>query len=154
MPPHSNQRKKENQMPVTIKNQVTFTLLKWIEGQARIVKFEGEFFKGKTVKATRGEDGVSMEPADIARVQTLNDSEELVKDPRSGHPMIYEVIIGAVLGSQLDEHFPDGKYVGKWFAITQLPKEHGKRYRPYEILEVEVVDVDVDVDGETGEVFG
>jgi len=49
---------------------------------------------------------------------------------------LYNYVINAVTASELEDGYPNAGYVGKFFAITKLPKPKGKRYMAMNITEV------------------
>ena len=64
--------------------------------------------------------------ADVANVTNLVDGKK------------YVVLMNAVVKSSLEEAFPDAGYVGKSFRIFGTGKVSGKRYKGYEVSQIEV----------------
>jgi hypothetical protein len=104
-----------------IVRQVTLPLWKWNDDETKYFRIDGEIRIGKPVKATEGQK--QMEPAHIASVTNLETN------------VACEVIVGAVLHSELAENYPNNGYVGKSFAATKT-KITGKRYAGYSISEI------------------
>lgn len=109
----------------TVKRQVTLPLLKQIDGQVVTIKITSAIYVGKQITDAKNPDKAKEKPADLVHVV------ELI----SGRPMVY--IIGAVVKGNLQEQYPKDTYVGKCFAINKRPGPTGKRYKDYEILEIE-----------------
>lgn len=105
-----------------VKSQITRTVLTQIEGQPFAVTFQGEAYQGEELQQTKG--GVKMAPARLAPVLNLETGE------------LQLLIMNAVLEGELVRALPTG-YVGKSFLIRGK-KPEGKRYRVYEIAEIEV----------------
>ena len=81
-----------------------------------------------TVKArvSKDKDGEkSMKPATVAEVINLETGEHA------------NLICNTVLESNLTETYPGEGYVGKQFKIIQYEKAEGKRYKTFEITEIE-----------------
>lgn len=106
----------------SVKRMVTLPLLKHADGATVFIKIKGAIFTGKQVK-TEGK--VNEKPADLVNIQ------EMV----SGRDMQY--IVSAIVKSNLEELYPDQSYVEKCFAIRKGETVVGKRYKGYEILEIE-----------------
>ena len=87
------------------------------------VKILKPIYVGKEIKGT--EDKPQEKPADIADVINLMTGKE------------QQLVVAAIVKSNLDESYPDATYVKKSFAITKLDKKEGKRYFNYEISEIE-----------------
>lgn len=100
--------------------QVTRPLLKHPDNTTVYVRILSEVYQGKEIK------GSQMAPAEMVNVHNLE----------SGGTMEYQYIVSAVTKGILTEEFPDKSYVGKCFAIHALPKEKGKRYRTFSIIEI------------------
>ena len=49
------------------------------------------------------------------------------------------LIVNAVLGSELNRHYPDDGYVGRSFGVLRTKSEVDKRYFTYKIIELERV---------------
>lgn len=109
-----------------VAKQVTFPLLKQAEGDIVNVQITGEVHLGKEIKGTKdGSGGVNMAPAKICHVIDLAD----------GRPKQY--IVPAVLEGVFNDEYPNHSYVGKYFSISKRPADPGKRYKQFEILEIE-----------------
>ena len=109
-----------------VKKVVTIPLWKWLDNVQKYVRFDGEIHVGKVVANTiKGKTDIKMEPANVARVTDLSTDREC------------ELIVGSVLKSTLEEEYPGHQYVGKSFQIRQY-KIEGKRYRGYEVTEIEL----------------
>ena len=107
----------------TRKAQITFPVLKKADDIPIYVKITEPIFTGKEMQTKKGED--EMKAAQIARVVDLETG------------LVMEMICNAVLESTLNESFPEQKYVGKCFEITQHAKKEGKRYRTYSVWEID-----------------
>jgi hypothetical protein len=116
-----------------VKDQVTMPLLKQKDGEAVYVKLVGAIFVGKEIKNKRSGE-VEQKPAMMVNVINLENHR----------PMQY--IVNAVLQGTLedDPRYNEKKYVGKSFAILKLPQGEGKRYKNFEVMEIET-------DGEVAE---
>ena len=101
-----------------MKRLVTMPLLRHEVGQTRYIKIGSEFYTGKQVDKTKG-------AATLANVINLEDGKE------------YNYIVSAVLQKNVEEQYPDGKYVGKDFAVLKMAPPEGKRYSLFHIAEIE-----------------
>lgn len=124
-----------NGLKFRVTRQVTLPLLKQSEGQVVSVKITSEIYIGREIKADAKGERANEKPADLVRVIELN----------TNRPMTY--IVPAVLKSTLEDEYPKGKdgiwgYIGHNFAIMKHPAAPGKRYKQFEVLEIET-------DGET-----
>lgn len=113
-----------NGIKFAVKKQVTVPLLKQKDDEAVYIKFVGAMFVGKEIKNKR-DGSVEQKPATLANVVNLE----------TGAPMQY--IVGAVLQGTLEEEYPNGGYVGKSFAVLKLPQGDGKRYKNFQVMELE-----------------
>jgi hypothetical protein len=105
---------------------VTASLLKLVDNKPVFVRFETAAEKAKPAKTVKaGTSEVVKEPPFLARVTNLETGE------------IQEIILGAVLLSELDDGYPEKSYVGKAFRIC-LHKLDGKAYNTYDLDEIEV----------------
>lgn len=106
---------------IKVVRQVTLPLWKWEDNEKKYFRVDAAIRIGKPVKATEGQK--QMEPAHIATVTNLATMVQC------------EIIVGAVLHSELDENYPDDSYVGKSFS-AEKSKITGKRYAGYAIAEI------------------
>jgi len=100
-----------------IKNKLTFPQLKIKEGEPVFIKCTGLIYTGKEVPDS------DMEAPQLMRCIDLTSGEEC------------EIVVGKILEDILTDL--DGGYVDKCFQIKQLPSPEGKRWRPYEVAEIE-----------------
>jgi hypothetical protein len=122
-----------NGMKFKVIEQVTMPLLKQGDNEAVYVKILSKVFVGKEIKNKRtGE--VEQKPAQMVNVVNLE----------NGRPMQY--IVNAVLEGTWNDNpkYANGAYVGKSFGILKLPQGEGKRYKNFEVFEIET-------DGEVAE---
>ncbi len=107
---------------------VTLPLMK-LGAEPTFVKFIGKIFQAEnTGKERASTDGKTpMPPPELAHV-----FDHARKIPA-------QIIINAVLGSELKKSYPDDGYVGKSFRIAKTQVQ-GKRYATFEILEVAIKD--------------
>src|SRR5690242_19744057 len=101
-----------------MKRLVTLPLLKHEAGQTRMLRIEVPFYVGKSVDEKKG-------PATLTTVINLETGEEMT------------YIVSAVLQKNLEEQYPDAKYVGKSFAVAKYAPPEGKRYSLFNIAEIE-----------------
>ncbi len=74
-------------------------------------------------KDAKGKD--KMAAPSVMRVRDLTDGREL------------DIIVASIPQTRLEENYPAASYVGACFRIVQLPKRATKRYRDYEIDEID-----------------
>lgn len=112
--------------------QVTRNLIKQVENHAVHVQLTAAIYQGKTLKGAKLKaDGTpEMEPARLVECVDLT----------SGSLSL--LIVNAVLEGALNEQYPDQSYIGKYFTIIMRPGPEGKRYKTFELFELET-------DGET-----
>ena len=108
-----------------IAKRVTVPQLKVTAETPLYIYFQTPIYKGREVRCTQ--EGQQMAPADLARVVDLMTNN------------LCEIIIGTVWHARLIDSYPNQAYVGKAFAVVQH-KVEGKRYKTYEITEIEVPD--------------
>lgn len=106
-----------------IKRQVILPLLKQEVGEAVAVKITAPYFVGKALKVKGDEK--PMEPATLVNVTDLAD----------GKPK--QFIVNAVLKGVLDDQYADNSYIGVCFSIMKTPSPKGKRYKGFEVFEIE-----------------
>jgi hypothetical protein len=104
-------------MAFKIKKHVTLPLFK-LDSTPRYLRFEGAVYIGKVVEDKK-------EPPHLAKVTDMETGE------------MGEVILGTVLLGNLNEHYPEDKYVGKIFCLTKTSPEGSRKYSLYNITEVE-----------------
>lgn len=107
---------------------ITLELLKPKVGEEIYVKFDAPIELAKDTRSPEqlAKDPDKDTPPHVTKITNLVTGEQ------------NELIVPAVLLSELTDACPDDSYIGKCFAITKLPKREGKRYFPYRILEIEV----------------
>jgi len=101
-------------------------LLKMVKGETIEVKLMGAIYTGKPQKDAKEGD----KPADLCNVVNLDTGEEM------------QIIVPAVLKSNLEEQYPKQGYVDKCFAITKGEQKDskaggGRKYSEFTILEIE-----------------
>ena len=100
------------------------------EGEMRVLKFLDRFHestvKGKPIVDKNGKPTGEFEsPATVCSVIDLETGEA------------FTLLGPTVVVKNLDEHYPDGEYVGKCFAISNRGKtKSGQRYVNFDIAEV------------------
>ena len=109
---------------VKVLNAVTRPTLSLVEGVPVYVKILKPIYVGKEIKGS--EKKADSKPADIADIVNLETNKEM------------QLVIGAIVKSNIEESYPDAGYVGKGFMITKGQKKEGKRYFNYEISEIAV----------------
>ena len=103
--------------------KVTLPLLKQKENEIVTVKILTAMKEGKKIE--KGDAAQrAMPPAILCNVLDLADMGEK------------QYIIPAVLKGVFEDEFPNDTYVGKSFAILAMPKETGKRYKPFAVNEI------------------
>jgi len=106
-----------------IKKQITFQLLKLVDGATVHVEITKSMWTGKEIAGGAGK--AKMDAARLVRVINLETGEEM------------EMIINKVLEEIFGEEYPDNAYVGKWFGITKHAKADGKEYNTFTLVELE-----------------
>lgn len=91
------------------------------ENEELVVKSTGLIYTGQPQKGAKASD----KPADLMPAVNAMTGEE------------GEIIVSAVVKSNLEEKYPDGDYVGRYFMITKQEKAKGRRYFNYTVDEVE-----------------
>lgn len=105
----------------TIKT-VTMQSWPWEAGETKAFRVTSEIHKGREIIAKTA-DKQKMKPADVCNVVDL-----VTKTP-------YQLVLGAVLKSDLEENYPNASYVGKCFVATKI-KAEGKRYFLFTVREI------------------
>lgn len=122
-----------------IKEQLTFQVLKQVEGQTVYVKFLSAIETAKPIKAAPG--AKEMDPAEIAQVLNLENDQEQT------------LIVNKVLRGVLEDKFgvvevtdpTTGEvstipgYIGAELAVRMEAPPAGKRYKQFSIFELETV---------------
>jgi hypothetical protein len=120
-----------------VKNLVTVPLLKVPDDNTPVYVcitsaiFTAKDTNGKT--AATNEDGspkTKQQPPRLAHVVNLETGE------------VQQIIVGAVLESELKDAYSDDSYVGKSFEIKKAKPTGSKRYAMYQIAEIEVEEGD------------
>jgi hypothetical protein len=113
-------------MQFEIVKHVTLPLMK-LGAEPTFVKFIGAIFQadnaGKERKAEEGK--TPMPPPELAHVFDL------------ARKIPAQIIINAVLGSELRKAYPNDSYIDKSFRIAKTQVQ-GKRYATFEILEIKL----------------
>lgn len=108
-----------------VKKIVTLPLLKHLDGMVVMIRITSKIYVGKEIKNEKGSASGNNKPADLVDIIELNTNRQMV------------YIVSAVCKSNLETTYPDHSYVNKSFAIRKGAKVEGKRYRAYEILEID-----------------
>ena len=96
------------------------------------IKIVGKIYKGKELaKAQVDDKGKKKEPPFLCEVINL---DAPTADGRKER--VEDLICNSVMKSNLEETYPDQKYVGKCFEVTKLDKRKGKEYNDFEIVEI------------------
>ena len=111
---------KAPEAPKWKRKAVTRPLLKMENNKPYHVRFDSEFFVGKTIK-----DDAKKQPPTMVHVTNLDTGEE------------QDLIVPVVLKGTIDEHYPDNKYVGKMFEITREAPEGARKYNLFSVTELE-----------------
>jgi hypothetical protein len=109
-----------------VAKQVTRRVLKQEDGIPFFIRIDGEIYEGEALEKQRGKDP-AMAPARLCHVLNLATKENML------------LVANTVLEGELDRNYPDGAYVGKYFAMRRYPgpvKANGREYKVYEILEL------------------
>ena len=101
--------------------QITRSVIPQRDGQTVFVLVTGKPYEGKPLKEGK---------TDMAAATLME-----VTDLRTGELGL--LIVNKVLAGQLEELYPEGKFVGRPFAITMKPKTEGKRYKTFVVYELE-----------------
>lgn len=104
--------------------RVTRPVLKLEEDKPVFVRAMSALYEGREIKPAPGNEA-QMKPATLLDVVNLETGEEA------------QIVTGAVLASNLREGYPGDAYKGKCFQITKLPKQKGKRYFGFDLIEIE-----------------
>lgn len=120
-----------------IVKHVTRPLLKLDIGKAVYVTFEGKIYTATETAPTRkrndaSQDGNTQGGGRKMQPPELADVLDLVNGKRPS-----QIIVNAVLSSELQKKYPEDAYVGKSFRIVKNQIQ-GKSYATFEIAEVRV----------------
>lgn len=107
---------------VKVKKLVTIPVVKFPDGGTLVFSPMDEFRVGKDIKAE------NKKPADIVTVRTYDFDGKIV-------PRI--LVAGHIVKSELSEQYPKGAYIGLWFIARKLQGPEGKRYKVYDIAEID-----------------
>lgn len=107
---------------VNVKKLVTIPVIKFPDGATLCFSPQDEFRQGKDIKAE------NKKPADIVTVKTFDYDGKLITRI---------LVAGHIVKSELSEQYPKGTYVGKWFIARKMLGPEGKRYKVYDIAEIE-----------------
>jgi hypothetical protein len=109
-----------------VKRQVTLPSLALKQvNVSRVLRINDEMRISK-IQDKPDAQGKKREPATICTVTDLETG------------VLYTLIVPAVVKANLERDYPDGKYVGLAFQITNMGKRsESQRYNDYQILEVE-----------------
>ena len=109
-----------------VKKAVILPLFKWTNNVEKYYRIDSAIFQGQELAAGKNDDPSKprREPAFLAFVTDMETGEE------------GQIILGQVLRSTLNEHYPDNEYVGLCFAIEQV-RDAKKDYNTYNLTEIE-----------------
>ena len=112
---------------IKIKRLVTLPQWKWVDGEEKLFRVEGPIHLGSGNKKEKlGADGKPMmEIPHIAHVTRLDTGDQC------------EIIVGAMLKSELEEKYPAQSYVGKCF-MSKFHKIPHQRWASYSLAEIEI----------------
>jgi hypothetical protein len=108
-----------------VKKAVVRPLFKWVNNIEKYFRMDSAIHQGAELSGQKpAADGTKREPAFLAFVTDMETGEE------------GQIILGKVLRSTLDEHYPNDAYVGLCFAIEQV-RDSKKDYNTYNLSEIE-----------------
>jgi hypothetical protein len=107
----------------TVAKQVTRNVLKQVDDKWLAWQSEGEIYEGEALEKERGKEP-EMAPAHLMHVINLETREKMV------------LVMNTVLQGELERAYPDGSYVGKYFASRRRAAAEGKRYKVYDLMEL------------------
>jgi hypothetical protein len=104
------------------------------DGSANFIKIVGPIEPGKELEAVRQRKAKEGSPAETMNPPDLCEIIEL----RSGQ--LGNMIVNAVIKSNLEEKYPEQGYVGRSFKISQIStvSKGSRSYRTFEILEIKL----------------
>lgn len=134
-----------------IKKHVTVPLLKISDsGVPAYVKFTGEIFRAKVNESEQKKYEGAL--ASWEKSDKKEPSPQAPNPPELAHVInletgeVAQIIISAILGSELRDGYPNGGYVGKGFEIKKSKPTGSKRYAMFQIAEVELEDEPVEAE--------
>lgn len=107
-----------------VKRLVTLPVLSLKSGDIAFVKFLSKIEQSKVKQ--KDKDGKEQDPAHIAQVTMLDTGENRT------------LICNAVLRSIMLEEYPNDSYIEKGFQIKVADPKAGKRYKGFEVAELEL----------------
>jgi len=132
-------------LKLIVKKQITAQHIKLENGIEYVMRFECPIFKAKDEVKRRAPRNPDADPAPRQEPPML----VRVTDFTNGEPVKGEIIVPAVLETELKDAYPDDTYVGKTFLLVKH-RPDGKRYNTFEVSEVEIDTTEYDE--ETGEI--
>lgn len=110
---------------VKVKKLVTIPVIKVPDGATICFSPVEPFKRGKEIEKDK-------RVADLLTVKTFDPDGKLVTRV---------LVAGAIVKSEIEEQYPKTTYVGLWFILRKMKGPEGKRYKVYDIAEIEAPDI-------------
>jgi hypothetical protein len=107
-----------------IKRHVSIQVLSFPNGSSLIFRALSPIYKGKEIK---GEGAKRKSQVDLLNIQSVAGSVRCL-------------VLGAVLKSEIEENYPTGGHIGRWYYVTKHQPKPGQDYATYTIAEIETPD--------------
>lgn len=113
----------ETELQFKVVRKVTLPVLKISINKPYFVKIDDKIFQGKKLDNDKKD---NKEPAFLVNVTDLKSGEQ------------GQIVLNKVLKETLLEEYPDESYVGLCFQIVKKPKDMGKDYHTFSLVEIEL----------------
>ena len=121
--PTQAKKDEDNELQFKVVRKVTLPVLKISINKPYYVKIDDKIFQGKKLDNDKKD---NKEPAFLVNVTDLKSGEQ------------GQIVLNKVLKETLLEEYPDDSYVGLCFQIVKKPKDTGKDYHTFSLVEIEV----------------
>ena len=115
--------KQEPEFEFKVIKKVTLPVLKISINKEYFVKIDDKIFQGKKLENDKKD---NKEPAYLVNVTDLKSGEQ------------GQIVLNKVLKETLLEEYPEDSYVGLCFQIIKKPKDTGKDYHTFSLVQIEV----------------
>lgn len=127
--------------------KIKFVVKKRVSKQLFKLEFETEYFLRFESTIELAKDNAEMPTKRVRKVKAPAEGEastRVMDLPLLADVVMLDtgeygqIIVPAVLESELLTHYENESYVGKSFRIVKMQPEKGKRYSPFDIAEIEI----------------